>query len=212
LIFLLHASEKNFEMMTLLSRFISVILHPLIIPLAGILLILASGGYLHSLPWAAVKIILIIVFVTSFAFPMSIVPFLYYRKITGNSSSPDDYQKLWPLLVTLIFYFLGYYILNRIGAPQITGKFMLGCVILAFILLFISTRWNISMHMAGIGCLAGTIINIPGSSGFNLQIFLISTILAAGLLGFSRLFLNLNKPAEVYTGFAAGFAVFALIM
>jgi hypothetical protein len=89
---------------------------------------------------------------------------------------------------------------------------MLSCLILAFTLLIISTKWNISLHMAGIGSLAGSLLTVAGSEFYDLRLVFMAVILASGLLGFSRLHLNMNRQWEVYTGFAAGFSVFFIIL
>jgi hypothetical protein len=199
-------------MLKTLSRLISIILHPIVMPCLGIFLMIESGNYMPLLSWNAKKYILLIVFITSFALPLSLIPFIYYRSITRIKTSVNDYQKLYPLLVTIIFYFFGYFILSRIGTPAITGKFMLSCLILAFTLLIISTKWNISLHMAGIGSLAGSLLTVAGSEFYDLRLVFMAVILASGLLGFSRLHLNMNRQWEVYTGFAAGFSVFFIIL
>jgi membrane-associated phospholipid phosphatase len=58
--------------------------------------------------------------------------------------------------------------------------------------------------MVGIGGLLGVLISISYLNRFDMTPFYIIIILAAGLIGFSRLTLKEHTPGQVYSGFLLG--------
>jgi membrane-associated phospholipid phosphatase len=72
--------------------------------------------------------------------------------------------------------------------------------------LFITNYWKISMHMTGIGGLCGSFMLLSFIWPIDLRLIIAALFLVAGIVGSSRLILNVHTPAQVAAGFAAGFA------
>jgi membrane-associated phospholipid phosphatase len=72
--------------------------------------------------------------------------------------------------------------------------------------------WKISLHAVGSGALIGLVLILSLKMLTPLEWYLISAIIAGGLVLSSRLKLNLHSPVEVWVGLFAGFFVLTLFM
>ena len=193
--------------MITLSQIISYIFHPLIIPTIGIFIIFNSGTYISNLIPEAKRLIYMLVFVSTFLFPVLMIPFLLWQKIITNIYVESRKERIVPMLLTLVFYYFGYYI---IGSNNITGvirAFFLASIISLTVAFFINVKWKISTHMIGLGGLVGLVIAISLRLEVNLVIYLVLLILISGIVGAARLKLNSHNILEVGAGFYIGLLI-----
>jgi hypothetical protein len=194
------------------ARIISVLFHPLIIPTLGVMLIFNSGTYLAYLPFEYKKMILLIVFLCTFIIPLSILPFFFYQKMIMDINMPRPRERFTPLVISFIFLIFCYFLLKRIPVPPDYFNFCLGCAASVLATLFLLLKWKISLHMVGLGGLAGLISYIIIKMQVNLGFYFVLAVLAAGVTGTARLILEAHKPFEIYAGFLAGFLIIVSVM
>jgi hypothetical protein len=194
------------------ARIISVLFHPLIMPSLGFLMLFNSGTYLAYLPYDYKKMILLIVILCTFIIPLSMIPFFLYQKLIFDINLSKVRERYIPLVISFLLYLFCYFLLKKVPIPPEYHAFCLGCAASVFIVLLVISKWKISLHMVGIGGLAGLITYLIIHMQVNLEFYLILTILVAGLIGTARLILNAHKPFEIYTGFLAGFVIVASTM
>ncbi|MBU8892935.1 MAG: hypothetical protein KOO66_09160 [Bacteroidales bacterium] len=194
------------------AKVLSILFHPLLLPAIGMLILLNSGSVLEYLPFQAKKIILLIVFVSTFVLPLTFVPFFIFQKIIKNVQMENNKERLIPFFVTTVLYFFCYYLLQRLGAPQTVSNFILAATSTVFVLFLVSFKWKISAHMAGVGGLTGALIAISFTLNVNLEYFIIAAIFVSGIVGFSRLKLESHKQYQIYSGWITGLLVSAIIL
>jgi hypothetical protein len=85
--------------------------------------------------------------------------------------------------------------------------FIVGGALSILISTLINLKYKISAHMVGIGGVLGVLISVSYLIKFDMTLYYIVTIIAAGIIGFARLFLNEHKPAQLYLGFFLGLIV-----
>src|ERR1035437_3532683 len=100
--------------MTRISKFISILLHPLGMPLLGSIILFYSGSYLSFLPEALKRMILLIILTGMILLPLSLIPIYMYRKLLSNLDFSKRNERFIPLLITTILYYLTFLILKRI--------------------------------------------------------------------------------------------------
>jgi len=188
----------------LFSKIISIIFHPLILPSLGMLVFFNSGSYLDFLPFNAKKIILIIVFVSTFVLPLTFVPFFLFQNIIKSIQMETSKERLIPLAISSLMYFFSFYLLNRLGSPEIINRFILAGAVAILVLLILTFKWKISAHMVGIGGFTGSLIALSFELQINLQYYIICAILFSGFIAFSRLQLKMHSPKQVYVGWFTG--------
>lgn len=190
---------------------ISVVFHPLIMPTLAFLLLMNSGFYFALLSFDAKKIILLIVFLSTFLLPLVSIALmgLNMRFKPDLNKSPD---RVIPMLSAAIFYYAGFYTLGRLQVYPVYKVFLISSILIIVVLMIISVRWKISAHMAGIGGLIGAIMALSLRLGLNSSLILGILIGIAGLIGSSRLILGKHTPMQIYAGFLVGFSVNYLII
>ena len=194
-------------MQKLMAKIISVILHPMFMPVYGMLILFNSGTFLSYLPGPAKRIVLIIIVVNTIILPLSVVPFYLTQKVIKSIHMDTSRERIIPLTMNSIFYYLGFYLLNRLQIPDLIKMYLLASFSVVVVTLFVSLKWKISIHMIGIGGLTGAIISISWHLGVDMKAIWMGLILCSGLTGFARLELNKHTPAQVYSGFFTGFLV-----
>ena len=195
-------------MQRLTAKIISVILHPLFMPAYGILILFfISGTFLSYLAGPVKNIVLIIIAVNTIILPLSVVPFYISQKIIKSIHMETTRERIIPLAMNSIFFYLGFYLLNRLQVPDLIKMYVLASFSVVVVTLFVSLKWKISIHMIGIGGLTGAIISISWHLGVDMKAVWMGLILCSGLIGFARLELNKHTPAQVYSGFFTGLIV-----
>jgi membrane-associated phospholipid phosphatase len=200
-------------MLEKLSKIISHIFHPLLVPTVGFLVLFNSGTYLSYLPFNIKAWITSIVFVCTFFIPLMFILFLKYQEIINNIQMTERKDRYIPIIITFLLFVFCFYLIRRIDIPSMFYSFMLGGLISLLITFFITIRFKISIHMVGLGGLMALIIFISFYLKVNLTFYLILAALLAGMTGSARLQLKAHTPVEIYSGFVMGFvAVLATMM
>ncbi len=179
----------------------TVLLHPLFMPLAGILILLFSGSYVALLPLAARKLIILLFVSGTLLLPALMIPLAYFR---GDVLLQKQNERNIPLTLTLIFYLLTYFLFRKVPVYGFMHSFMLGALVSVFMALVINLRWKISLHMIGLGGLTAFLLMITLTRQINLFPWLLLSVLASGIAGTSRLYLEAHSPAQIYSGFILG--------
>lgn len=203
-------------MTTPLARFLSIVLHPLLMPtlLFGILLYVTPGVLGIDAFSATLRVsLLVLIFIGTFAVPALLIYYLYRTGFVQSMHLDTLADRRWPYFLTALVYTgLTYLFAFRMQlvstvAPEIAV--LLGSVTLSILGVgLISLYWQISAHSVGIagviGALAGLIIKFGETDLFGL---LAGFIVLAGLVASARLRLNAHTPAQIGAGFALGLSI-----
>ena len=192
------------------SRIISGLAHPMLMPLYSIFVIFHSGTYLDYTPPQLIRVIYLIVAISTVLLPLSVLPLLKAQKLVSDYGLENKRERVVPLVFAIIFYSLGYYLLLKFPITRIVANLQLAAVFSITLVTIISLKWKISIHMAGIGGFLGMVVALSVNLSSSLRIFFIVGMLLAGLLAYSRLKLNLHTPSQVYAGFMLGFVTIFL--
>lgn len=193
-------------MLEKVSRIVSIIFNPILTPTFGFILLFFSGFYENMLTGEAIRFILLVIFFSTATLPMLSAAILSFNS-KFDLLMKDKRDRIVPLLLTSIFYYIGFVLLGRIHFLSMFKLFMIGGVLLIICLLFISFKWKISIHMAAIGAVTATFFAISFRSGVNPVNALVILVIVSGLIGTSRLVLNKNSLLQVAAGYVLGFIV-----
>ncbi len=190
-------------MMYYIAHGISYLLHPLLMPSYGLLILFTLFNF--GLGSTFEKIILVTVFSGTFLLPASFIPFYKYYKIISNIHMNDKRERLVPILFTLFLYFFTFLILRRLPLPYPILAFIFSSLVSLFITFVITLYWKISVHMIGMGGLIGLIFSIMiYYKNIDYLFIMPGLILLSGILGTSRLYLKAHDNLQVYVGFFSG--------
>lgn len=189
------------------ARIISGLAHPMLMPLYSIFVIFHSGTYLDYTPPQLMRVIYLIVAISTILLPLSVLPLLKAQKMMHSFSMEDKKERILPLTFSVIFYTLGFYLLMKFPLTRVIADLQLAAIISIALVTLISFKWKISIHMAGIGGFLGMLLAFTLIFGSSMRSFFMAGLILAGILAYSRLKLNLHTPSQVYAGFALGFVV-----
>jgi membrane-associated phospholipid phosphatase len=189
------------------AHFFSWIFQPLLMPIYGALLFLNLPFYAYSLLPSAVKWYVISCnLLFTFFMPVFIILLMKRFNMISTLTLENREDRKYPILFTAVFYISNYYFLKKVNLPAPYLFFLLAGMFSLISTLFITNYWKISMHMTGIGGLCGSFMLLSFIWPIDLRLIIAALFLVAGIVGSSRLILNVHTPAQVAAGFAAGFS------
>ena len=188
------------------AHFFSWIFQPLLMPIYGALLFLNLPFYAFSLLPSAVKWYVISCnLLFTFFMPVFIILLMKRFNMISTLTLENREDRKYPILFTAVFYISNYYFLKKVNLPAPYLFFLLAGMFSLISTLFITNYWKISMHMTGIGGLCGSFMLLSFIWPIDLRLIIAALFIVAGIVGSSRLILNVHTPAQVAAGFAAGF-------
>ncbi len=188
------------------ARITSIVFHPLLIPTLGFLLLFNSGFYFTLIPWSLKRMVLMVVFLSTCLLPALGIWLLgINQKIDLKMDKNSD--RILPLILSSIFYYAGYMVLQRLPIFPIYKFFLVASILVQIALLFISLKWKISTHSAAIGGLLGGFLAMSFLFQENPLLILTLLVLISGMVGTSRLILEKHTNSQVYSGFLTGFLI-----
>jgi hypothetical protein len=196
----------------ILAKIISVVFHPLLIPLYGMLIIFSAPTLFGFLPPKVKTILTFIVLINNVLVPLSLMPYFRLRNIITSWTVVNRSERTIPLSATTFFYLITVYLVVRYHIPFFIKSFLIAASALSLIITLINFRMKISIHAAGIGALTALIVILSWKMHTPLTLILIGALLSSGLVLSSRLWLNSHTPREVWSGYFLGILVPAVIL
>lgn len=199
--------------MNKIAQVVSVAFHPLCMPLYATWLLMHSSSYIsHTMHESLQHFLYVLIFVTTYLLPACMVWMLWQKGWISSLELSERSERHIPFLLTIACYGFGIYLLLKIQVSILFPLSLLGAMIAVFLAFLINLRWKISIHMIGIGGMMGLFFGYGISFQMNIHYALIALSVIAGLLGTARLVRKAHTPAQVYTGFIAGFMVESVFM
>ena len=193
-----------------MAKFISVVLHPLLMPtyLFSIIIFFAPPA-LHPLAPAAMYKVLLIIFITTFVIPALSIGTLKISAFISDFNLVERRERLLPFLFITCFYALtAYLFFEKIRLNDLIFVTFAGVTVLLILLSAITFFWKISLHSAGIAGLVGFIWGLKFKYPIHDLVYpMVLVTLLTGFVMSSRLKLNAHDPAQVYLGGLIGFLV-----
>jgi hypothetical protein len=205
-------TDQPKEFLDTLAKIIAVIFHPLLMPVYGMAIIFSAPTLFGYLPFTVKKLLFLIMLVNNVLLPLSLLPFFFHRNIISSWSIIERKERNIPLIITTILYCATSYIIFRFPIPVFLKSFIFATAFLSLIVTLINFWWKISLHSVGAGALIALVLILSLKMFTPLMCYLISAILAGGLVLSSRLKLNFHNPQQVWIGIFTGFLGLILFM
>lgn len=118
-----------------------------------------------------------------------------------------------PYIIAILCYFTCYYVMNVRRIPQFMANILVAALVIQVVCASINIWWKISTHSAAIGGFAGALLAFSLLFAFNPIWWLCVILIAAGVVGSSRMILRQHSLTQVVVGFLIGmFAGFWIIV
>ena len=201
--------EKN---IILAARVASMVFTPFYLPFIG-LIALFIFSYMSLMPWQYKLTVLTLVYFFTILLPTLLIHL--YRRYQGWSSSDlgRKERRMVPYIIAILCYFTCYYVMNVQRIPQFMANILMAALVIQVVCAIINIWWKISTHSAAIGGFAGALLAFSLLFAFNPIWWLCVILIAAGVVGSSRMILRQHSLTQVVVGFLIGmFAGFWIIV
>ena len=190
-----------------LSKFISIILHPIFMPLLALYLTLEALPSVAFVISQYLNYIYSVVICCTIILPLLSIFFLMRKGRVSSLEMSNHKERSPPLFITVIWMSLGVFMLNNIllYAPILKAE-ILGAILIILFAAIISKFWKISLHLLAMGGVVGIFIALQLIEGGVLHLLLIF-ILLSGILGVARIAQKAHNHTQVYLGFLLGVSI-----
>lgn len=197
---------------TRLSRALSWLLHPFVVPLYVLGFMLLTDGFLSRLPASIKSYLAWIVVLYAAIVPMLSIAFMRGLGLLKNFGLHSQRSRLLPLLVGAISYVLCAITLSDVAVATIIRKFVLAAACCEVLALIVTPFWKISLHLICMGGVTAVFTLLSVAGGGQHFWALVATILLSGALASARLHLGAHNPSQIAVGYFGGLVVAMLAM
>lgn len=184
-------------------KFISVILHPIVIPTIGVMLyfLLIPNNFVSEQKLTVLSVI----FLATYVIPLLILVVFKKLKIIESYQTESIKERKLPLaLMISLFYLLGNTINNSMLLRDLSVLFYATSLGLFIIYMLFYFKIRASVHLFSLGIPIGFFIILSNLYSQSFLLIIIPLFLVAGLLASARLHLKAHTSSEIYFGFFTG--------
>lgn len=190
------------------AQFISIVGHPLFMPLYAMILIFEFNPYIDLRVTNNIQVIVLsLLSIFTVLLPLITAIFLNKLGIVKNIYMKTAEERKWPFLLSILWYYLGFELLTNLALPISLYLIMIGAITVILIAYFITLRWKISVHMLGIGGVIGAMIGLSHRFQFDHFYLIMTLFFVAGMIGYARMKTKSHNYRQVYAGFIIGVVV-----
>lgn len=193
--------------MRLLASSLSILFHPIFIPLYATLLVIAANPFLFG-KFTSPDAIFIwrTVLLYTLMFPLFAIGLMYKLDFIDRDAFNDRRQRVLIYMPTSFFFMWTYIVLLKSDYNNAIADIMLGATVaLSALLFFTVVSDKVSAHTVGMGGLVATALYIPRLAVWDTSPYLLAIIVLAGAVGTARLVLQAHNLRQVFKGYAIGF-------
>jgi len=190
------------------AKWISGVFHPLVMPLATLVLVFALDPYLQALP-EVFMYMGVVVLVNTLA-PAVSIWVLHRRGYLSDLDIRNRKERALPFIIVLAYFIMTYALLVLSPAlyiPLVYLDMWMGLMASIGIALLITRWFKISMHMLAQGGVLGTVMAVQAIQLVPVWTLNAVLVFIAGWIGFARIHMGVHRHIEVYTGYLLGFTV-----
>lgn len=194
------------------DKLVSIIFHPLFIPVYGLAIIFSSNTPFGFLPWHVKKLIFLIIIVNNVFLPLSVLPFLMQMNFISSYSLAERQERTVPLIISAILYATSSYIIYRFPVPHFLKSYIFSVFLVSLIITIINFKWKISIHSVGAGAMLALLFFLSFELYSALFWFVVVAAITGGIVLSARLRLNLHTPSQVWWGFFSGLGMVIIFL
>jgi len=203
---------KPIDSLSKAAKIISVIFHPVFMPLYGLILIFSTPTIYSYISLPAKKMLFLIVLINNIVLPLILLVILKSKKFILSWEMENRKERLLPLFFATILYAITSYVIIKYPVPIFIKTYFVGIFFVAATLTVINNWWKISIHAAASGAITALMLMLSFRMYHITILPLAVTIAVAGLILSSRLKLNSHTPAQAWFGFLLGLIVLSIIL
>jgi len=192
------------------AEFVSVLFHPLFMPLYGLLVIYSTPTLLSYIPFNMKRAIFMMVIANNVILPLSVATILYSRGLIKSIYADEKRERIILLSFALCMYTVTALLLVRVPVPTLFKAYFVSIAAVSLVALVITGFYRLSLHSAGIGGLLALAGFMTVQFDVVSMVHVVILLLVAGAVMTSRIGMGKHEPHEVWTGLLTGGGIVAL--
>lgn len=186
---------------------LSILFHPLIIPLySAILLLWANPFAFQGARSPIAASFLYAIALCTFLMPMVGLLVLSRLEFGEGMNLTERQERIIPYFMVIGCFSIGLYIVNQLPIPSSIKAMMFGALASIILSFFWGNFMDVSAHGVGMGTLIGVLIGLYFISYRDVDGLFIIGLIMTGIVLSAQVFLDNNTVNETLIGFAIGFA------
>lgn len=187
--------------MRFLAYSISVLLHPILMPVLTVFLIVRMDPLISELVAnEALWQILLAMAITTAILPALSVYILYKAQLIESIELKKREERPLPFIMTLFYLMATYILLLDAPLPGLLYSALLGGIVAFAGLTVLTSFWRVSAHLCAYASLVGALLGLFSQSPFPFQNLFVLLILLGGALASARLYLEAHTLTELSMG------------
>ena len=191
------------------AKIISIIGHPIFHP-TWMMIILLLSGITRFTPGNDLTF-LTITFSMTFILPALIILMMKKWHVISSLEMEERDDRLAPLFVMILFVYATIKFFNKLQMFSIFSFYLTSVIVVTILAFVITIFWKISLHALGWGCLTACLFIMTTVSMRMYLLYFLGSIVISGIVAAARLKLKSHSNAQIYSGFAMGFATVIII-
>lgn len=188
-----------------LSKYISAILHPVLLPTVATLVFFIVSPF--DYPLNQIYIILAFIFLGSYLLPLLLLVLFKKLQLISSFEVMDIQERKIPVLCFLSISLILGNVIYSLPNYRILSLLFLGCFLaLSLVYLLLYLNFKTSLHTIGMSGFTAFIIIVSNHFKINLLATIALLFFLTGLLATTRLILKAHNPKELIIGFIIGFS------
>lgn len=201
------------KILTGLSRFVSAVFSPILMPTYGTLLVLWTSVLCSMSNGYRVSLVMVVMGITC-VLPITAIGALHHFGFINDQHLAKSSERHLPYIFAIVCYIAVCFYLTYNHEPMWFTMFGVGGLAALIITTIVNFKWKISAHMCGMGGLVALVyqIHVQGLSAFEFFWLMCAMFLLAGIVGTARLILKSHTVLQVLLGFVNGYACVTIAM
>lgn len=191
------------------AKIISIIGHPIFHPTWMMILLLLTG-ITRFTPGNELTF-LTITFSLTFLLPFLVIVMLKKWHFIDSYDMEERDDRLGPLFIMVLFLYVTFRFFNKLPLFSIFSFYLTTVIVVTILAFIITFFWKISLHAIGWGCLTACLFIMTMASMRLYMLYFIGCIVISGIVAAARLKLKSHSNAQIYSGFAMGFATVIIV-
>lgn len=184
-------------------RFISIILHPIVIPTIGVFIYFLNIRNIYTSQQRLA--IISLTFIATYVIPLVLlIVFKKFKLIKTYYAESIKERKIPIITMVVLFYLLGYTLYTTPNFRDFGLLFYATSLGLSLIYLLFFFKLKVSIHLLSVGVTIGFFLLMNAKYGVFFLSIIIIFFLLSGILASARLHLKAHTTLEVYLGFFLG--------
>ncbi len=201
-----NSNEKKVSFPGFIARMVSLVFHPLFIPVYLSWFLVRVQPYLFASFNEADKSIVVIRFAVMYTlFPLATVLIAKALGFVDSIYLRTQKDRIIPYIACGLYYFWMWYVLrNQLQFPSVILAMSMAIFIAVSLGLMANIYLKVSMHAMAMGVMVAFMFGLALSQDINMGLYLSISVLIAGVVCTARLINSDHKPVEVYLGLFIG--------